>query len=41
MSVVTANFVTNSHIYSRVYHIFLENVVKQTSNAFNTKFQPY
>ena len=30
MSVLTANFVKKSHIYSRIYLIFLENVLKQT-----------
>ena len=38
MFLLTATFVVNSHIYARVYFIFLENVMKQTSNSFNTKF---
>ena len=40
ISEVKANFVKNSHIYSRIYLIFLENVLKQTSNVFNTEFLP-
>ena len=32
-------FVKNSHISSKIYLIFLKNVLKQTWNSFNTKFQ--
>ena len=40
MSLLTAKFVKNSH-YGRIYFIFLKNVVKETWNAFNTKFWPH
>ena len=30
MSLLTAPIVRNSHIYARIYLIFLENVLKQT-----------
>ena len=39
MSLLTANFIKNSHAYARIYFIFLKNVLKQTWNAFNTKFR--
>ena len=39
MSLLTAKFVKNSHVYARIYLIFLKNVVKQTRNTFNTKLQ--
>ena len=32
-------FVKNSHIWGKIYFIFLKNVLKQTRNSFNTKFQ--
>ena len=40
MSLLTAPIVKNSHIYTRVYFIFLKTVLKQTWTFFNTKFQP-
>ena len=40
ISLLTAKFVKITHIYHRVYFIFQENVLKQASNIFNTKFQP-
>ena len=40
MSLLTAKFVKNSHIWARVYFIFLKNVLKQSCICFNTKFQP-
>ena len=33
-------FVKKSHIYARIYFIFLKTVLKQTWNCFNTKFGP-
>ena len=31
-------FVKNSQIWARMFVIFLKNVLKQTWNSFNTKF---
>ena len=39
MSSLTAKFVGDSHIYTRIYFSFLENL-KETWNAFITKLQP-
>ena len=39
MSLRKIKFVKNSHIWSRIYLIFLKNVLKETRNSFNTKFQ--
>ena len=39
MSLLPTKFVKNSHIWSKIYFIFLKNVLKQTRNSFNTKFQ--
>ena len=39
MSLFEIKFVKNSHIWSRIYLIFLKNVLKETRNSFNTKFQ--
>ena len=36
----TAELNKTSHIWARIFFIFLENVLKQTCNSFNTKFQP-
>ena len=38
MFLLTANFVKNRHIYTRIFFIFLESVLNQTENAFNTKY---
>ena len=40
MALLTAKFVKNSHIWPRIYFIFLKNVLKESWNSFNTKFQP-
>ena len=40
MSLLTAKFVKNSHILDGNYFFFLKNVLKQSWNSFNTKFQP-
>ena len=40
MSLLTAKFVKNSHIWARIHFAFLENVLKQTWHAFNIKFGP-
>ena len=39
MSLLPTKFVKNSHIWVKIYFIFLKNVLKQTRNSFNTKFQ--
>ena len=39
MSLLPTKFVKNSHIWDKIYFIFLKNVLKQTRNSFNTKFQ--
>ena len=39
ISLLPTKFVKNSHIWSKIYLIFLKNVLKQTWNSFNTKFQ--
>ena len=39
MSLLEIKFVKNSHILGKIYLIFLKNVLKQTRNSFNTKFQ--
>ena len=39
MSLLPTKFVKNSHIWGKIYFIFLKNVLKQTRNSFNTKFQ--
>ena len=33
------NFVKSNHIWSRIFLIFLKNVLNQSRNAFNNKFQ--
>ena len=37
MFLLTVKLVKNSHIYTSIFFIFLESLLKQT---FNTKFQP-
>ena len=37
--IVYKNFTKKSLLTARLYFIFLKNVLKQTWNAFNTKFQ--
>ena len=39
MSLFTAKLVKNSHTRAKIYFIFLENVLKQTSNILNNQFQ--
>ena len=39
MSFLPTKFVKNSHIWVKIYFIFLKNVLKQTQKSFNTKFQ--
>ena len=39
MSLLPTKFVKNSHIWGKIYFISLKNVLKQTRNSFNTKFQ--
>ena len=39
MLLLTAKSVKTSDILTTVFFIFLENVLKQTWNSFNTKFQ--
>ena len=41
MSLLTAKFVKNSRRYARIYFIFLENDLKQTWSAFNTKLRTH
>ena len=38
MFLLTPKFVKNSRISARAHFIFSKNVLKQTLNAFNTKF---
>ena len=40
MFLLTAKLVKNSHILAKIFFIFLNNVLKQTRNSFNTKFRP-
>ena len=40
MLLLTNKVVKSSHISTRIFFIFLNNVLKQTWNSFNTKFQP-
>ena len=40
MSLLTVKFGKGSHIWARIYLIFLKNVLKQNSNSFNIKFWP-
>ena len=40
MTLLRAKFLKNSVIWARIYFIFLKNVLKQTSNSFNTIFGP-
>ena len=39
MSLLKIKIVKNIHILSKIYFIFLKNVLKQTRKSFNTKFQ--
>ena len=39
MLLLTTSFVNSSHIKAIIVFIFLKNVLKQTWNSFNTKFQ--
>ena len=39
MSLLPTKFVKKSHIWGKIYFIFLKNVLKQSRNSFNTKFQ--
>ena len=39
MFLLTTYSVKNSHIWGRIFFVFLNNVLNQTCNAFNTKFQ--
>ena len=39
MSLFTAKLVKNSHTRAKIYFIFLENVLKQTSNILNSQFE--
>ena len=41
MFLSAVNLVKNSHIYGSIFFIFLENVLKQTWNSFNTNIQPH
>ena len=40
MSLLAAKFIKKSHMYTRVYFIFLKNILKQTWKSFNTKSWP-
>ena len=40
MFLLTVIFVKHGHIKATIFFIFMKNVVKQTRNFFNTKFQP-
>ena len=40
MSLLTAPIVKSSHIWARIYFIFLKNVLKQTWKPFNTNSRP-
>ena len=40
MILSTVEFVINSHISARIHFAFLKNVLKETWNSFNAKFQP-
>ena len=40
LSFLTAKFVKNDHVWSRIYFISLENVLKENSSSFNSKCQP-
>ena len=37
---LTASIIKNRHIQAKSYFILLKNVLKQTWESFNTKFQP-
>ena len=39
MSLLPTKFVKNSHMWGKIYFIFLKNVLKQNRNSVNTKFQ--
>ena len=39
MSLLPTKFVKNSHIWGKIYFSSLKNVLKQSRNSFNTKFQ--
>ena len=39
MSLLPTKFVKNSHTWGKIFFIFLKNVLRQTRNSFNTKFQ--
>ena len=39
MPLLKTKFVKNSHILGKICLIFLKNVLKQTRNSFNTKYQ--
>ena len=39
MSLLKTKFVKNIHLLGKIYLMFLKNVLKQTRNSFNTKFQ--
>ena len=39
MSLIPTKFVRNSHIWAKIYFIFLENVLKQTWNSFYTNIE--
>ena len=39
MFLIITNFVKDNHIQARIWFIFLKNLLNQTWNAFNTKFQ--
>ena len=41
MFLLTVKFVNNSHIYESIFLFLVTNVLKQTWNSFNTKFQPH
>ena len=40
LSLLTAKFVKNIHIWVRIYFIFLKKFLTQTWNSLNNKFQP-
>ena len=39
LSLLATKFFKNGYIWGKIYFIFLKNVLKETRNSFNTKFQ--
>ena len=41
MFLLTAKVVKNSHIQANYFFAFVKNILKQTRNSVNAKFQPH